>query len=94
MLKKDVEVEQALLLKSGMAYSTAIEDFRVRFAVLFFIMARRKENDRAPQNNDDSDSNPNDELEDEPNFDDPEEYEDDISEQGKLFNKPFAIWLF
>ena len=27
MYKKDVEVEQALLLKSGMAYSTAIEDF-------------------------------------------------------------------
>ena len=57
-------------------------------------MARRKENDRAPQNNDDSDSNPHDELEDEPNFDDPEEYEDDISEQGKLFKKPLAIWLF
>ncbi len=56
-------------------------------------MARRKENDRAQQNNDDSDSNPNDELEDEPNFDDPEGYEDDISEQGTVYNLPFAIWL-
>jgi hypothetical protein len=56
-------------------------------------MARRKENDRAQQNNDDSDSNPNDELEDEPNFDDPEGYEDDISEQGIVCNQSFAIWL-
>ncbi len=56
-------------------------------------MARRKENDRAQQNNDDSDSNPNDELEDEPNFDDPEGYEDDISEEGTVCNLPFAIWL-
>lgn len=40
-------------------------------------MARRKE-----QLNEDSDSNPADDVEDEPNFDDPEGYEDDISEQG------------
>nr|SVE70275.1 EOG090X01UY [Daphnia similis]SVE70899.1 EOG090X01UY [Daphnia similis]SVE71530.1 EOG090X01UY [Daphnia similis]SVE72163.1 EOG090X01UY [Daphnia similis] len=47
-------------------------------------MARRKESDRAQQNNDDSDSNPNDELEEEPDFDDPEGYEDDISEQDLM----------
>ena len=40
-------------------------------------MARRKE-----QINDDEDSNPPDDMEDEPNFDDPDNYEDDISEQG------------
>lgn len=47
-------------------------------------MARRKESDRAQQNNEDSDSNANDEVEEEPNFDDPEGYVDDISEQGIL----------
>lgn len=57
---------------------------RVGVEVLSHIMARRKENERAHQNNDDSDSNPNDEVEEEPNFDDPEGYEDDISEQGTV----------
>lgn len=47
-------------------------------------MARRKESDRAQQANDDSDSNVNDDYEEEPNFDDPEGYVDDISEQGNL----------
>ena len=56
-------------------------------------MARRKESDRAHQNNEDSDSNPNDELEEEPNFDDPEGYEDDISEQGRVPYIPVAIWF-
>ena len=56
-------------------------------------MARRKESDRAQQNNEDSDSNPNDELEEEPNFDDPEGYEDDISEQGRVPYIPVAIWF-
>lgn len=41
-------------------------------------MARRRE-----QINDDSDSNPGDDMEEEPNFDDPENYEDDITEEGK-----------
>lgn len=49
-------------------------------------MARRKESDRNQQNNDDSDSNPNDEVDEEPNFDDPEGYEDDISEEGTVFS--------
>ncbi len=40
-------------------------------------MARRRE-----QINDDSDSNPGDDMEEEPNFDDPDDYEDDISEEG------------
>lgn len=47
-------------------------------------MARRKESDRAQYHNDDSDSNHNDEMEEEPNFDDLEGYEDDISEQGTV----------
>ena len=47
-------------------------------------MARRKESDRAQQNNEDSDSNHNDELEEEPNFDDPEGYEDDIFDWSKF----------
>lgn len=54
-------------------------------------MARRKESDRAQQTNDESDSNVNDEFEEEPNFDDPEGYEEDISEQGNLAIYS-AIW--
>ena len=45
-------------------------------------MARRKDSEKATSNNDDTESNPNDEMEEEPNFDDPEGYVDDISEQG------------
>ena len=56
-------------------------------------MARRKESDRAQQNNEDSDSNPNDELEEEPNFDDPEGYEDDISEQGRVHTCSHTILM-
>ena len=46
-------------------------------------MARRKDSE-AQQNREDSDSNPNDEVEEEPNFEDPEGFVDDISEQGML----------
>jgi translation initiation factor 3 subunit B len=51
----------------------------------FPIMARRKENDRPHQsNNEDSDSNSNEDYEEEPDFEDPEDYVDDISEQGNV----------
>ena len=51
----------------------------------FPIMARRKENDRPHQsNNEDSDSNSNEDYEAEPDFEDPEDYVDDISEQGNV----------
>ena len=49
-------------------------------------MARRRE-----QINDDSDSNPGDDMEEEPNFDDPDNYEDDISEEGKNLHHTLSI---
>ena len=50
-------------------------------------MARRKDGDKTPQSKDDYDSN-NEEVEEEPDFDDPEGFVDDISDEGKV---P-AIW--
>jgi len=48
-------------------------------------MARRKESEKSQnQNQDDSDSNANDEMEDDPNFEDPEGYNDDISEEDLM----------
>ena len=46
-------------------------------------MARRKESETTTStNNDDTESNPNDDMEDEPIFDDPEGYVDDVEEEG------------
>jgi len=47
-------------------------------------MAPRKESEKSHQNQDDSDSNPNDEMEDDPDFEDPEEFVDDISEEDLM----------
>ena len=56
-------------------------------------MAPRKESEKSHQNQDDSDSNPNDEMEDDPDFEDPEEFVDDISEEGKS-TWLITIWVF
>lgn len=53
-----------------------------RSPVAWSNMARRKESEKSHQTQDDSDSNPNDEMEDEPDFEDPEGFVDDISEEG------------
>nr|CAG4642331.1 EOG090X01UY [Evadne anonyx] len=47
-------------------------------------MARRKESEKSHRNPDDSDSNPNDEMEEEPDFEDPEGFDDDISEEDLM----------
>ena len=77
-----------------LVFSVVCETFlAVRgFLPSFFpIMARRKENDRPHQsNNEDSDSNSNEDYEEEPDFEDPEDYVDDISEQGMCVCDPYG----